>query len=161
MAERPLINVKTLQGYITGLQHVGHIVDDLDAAAESFRKLYGLEDSAVRRIPEQADGSEPVRFAFVAVGDTEFELIEPRSDEARAQLGASPCGGAGINHVAWRVTDIDACVKLLAERGIRPGHVTPAGVVSTGRSRIVYLDPADTGGLLVELVEMADAGQPA
>jgi methylmalonyl-CoA/ethylmalonyl-CoA epimerase len=63
-------------------------------------------------------------------------------------------GGAGTNYVSWHVSDIEACVSLLAESEIRPGHVTPKGVVDTGRSKIFYLDPADTGGLLVELVEV-------
>ena len=153
MPEPPLINVNSLSNYIIGLQHVGHIVDDLDRAIGAFRRLYGLDDDAVRRVPEKADGSEPALFAFVTVGDTEFELIEPRTTEAKKQLDASPRGGAGINHVAWRVSDIEACMRLLAKAGIGPGHVTPAGPVDTGRSKMVYLDPADTGGLLVELVE--------
>jgi methylmalonyl-CoA/ethylmalonyl-CoA epimerase len=152
-----LTKIKNLADQIIGLQHIGHIVDDLDTSVDAFRRLYGLDDSAVRRVPAIADGSEATLFAFVTVGDTEFELIEPRSPEARAQLGTSPRGGAGINHVAWRVRDIDACVDRLAALGIGPGHVTPGGVVDTGRSKIVYLDPADTDGLLVELVEIPGA----
>ncbi len=64
-----------------------------------------------------------------------------------------PSGGAGINHVAWRVDDIDAAVALLAERGVRPGHVTPGGVMTIGPKKMVYLDPATTGGLVIELIE--------
>jgi methylmalonyl-CoA/ethylmalonyl-CoA epimerase len=152
-----LIIVKTLADYIVGLQHIGHIVEDLDDAIDAFRRLYGVDDAAVSRVPATPDGSEPTLFAFLSVGGTDFELIQPQSAAARAQLGASPCGGAGINHIAWRVRDIEACVELLAGIGIRPGHVTPQGIVDTGRSRIVYLDPADTGGLLVELVETGDS----
>jgi methylmalonyl-CoA/ethylmalonyl-CoA epimerase len=150
-----LINVKSLEHYFDGLQHVGHVVDDLEASIDAFRRVYGIDESAVRRVPEVPDGSEATLFAFITVGGTEFELIEPRTAAAKDQLGKSPCGGAGINHVAWRVRDIDACVRLLAHAGIRPGHVTPHGVVDTGQSRIVYLDATDTGGLLVELVEIS------
>ena len=146
--------VNSLQDALVGLQHVGHIVDDLDGAIGAFRKLYGLDDTAIRRVPDDPDGTEPTLFAFVTVGDTEFELLQPQSHESRAELMLSPCGGGGINHVAWRVNDIDAAVGMLAEQRVRPGHVTPDGVVDTGRSRIVYLDPADTDGLLIELVEL-------
>ena len=148
--------VKALKDYITGLQHIGHIVSDLDAAVASFCRLYGVDESTVRRVPNSPDEDAPTLFAFITVGDTEFELIQPQSDEACALLNASPSGGAGINHVAWRVSDIDACVGLLAEQGVAPGHVTPDGVVDTGRSRIVYLNPGDSGGILIELVEIRD-----
>jgi methylmalonyl-CoA epimerase len=147
--------VNSLKEYIIGLQHIGHIVSDLDVAVASFQRLYGVDDSTVRRVPEQPDAKAPTLFAFITVGDTEFELIQPQSATARALLLESPAGGGGINHVAWRVRDIDACVSLLAQQGVAPGHVTPDGVVDTGRSRIVYLDPQDTDGILIELVELA------
>jgi len=146
--------VNTLKDYIVGLQHIGHIVEDREASIDAFRKLYGLEDDAIRRVPDEPDGTEPTLFAFISVGDTEFEIIQPQSHESRAELMLSLCGGGGINHVAWRVNDIDAAVRHLGKQRVRPGHVTPDGVVDTGRSRIVYLDPADTDGLLIELVEL-------
>ncbi len=142
--------VKALKDYIIGLQHVGHVVADLEAAVDGFRKLYGADD--VRYVPEKADVSTPTRFAFVTVGDVEFEIIQPVSEESRAMLLATPSGGAGINHVAWRVTDLDACLAVLADQGIGPGHVTPDGPVQYGEKRLVYLDPAACGGLLVELI---------
>ncbi len=70
----------------------------------------------------------------------------------------APSGGAGINHVAWRVSDIDAAMEVLAGQGIRPGYVTPQGVMTIGPRRMVYLDPETTGGLMIELLEYpADA----
>lgn len=152
--DRPLTIVKALKDHIIGLQHIGHIVPDLDVAVASFCRLYGVDDAAVRRVPDSPGDRAPTVFAFVSVGDTEFELIQPRSDEARAQLLASPSGGAGLNHVAWRVDDINACAELLGRQGITPGHVTPNGIVDTGRSKILYLDPGDTDGILIELVEI-------
>ena len=64
-----------------------------------------------------------------------------------------PSGSAGINHMAWRVDDINAAVRLLASCNIHPGHVTPEGVVAIGAKKMVYLDPATTGGLVIELIE--------
>jgi catechol 2,3-dioxygenase-like lactoylglutathione lyase family enzyme len=92
------------------------------------------------------------------VGDLEFELIEPCSEQFRTLLLGMPSGGAGINHVAWRVDDIEAAVALLATNGIRPGHVTPDGIIAIGPKKMVYLDTATTGGLVIELLEYgADA----
>jgi hypothetical protein len=60
--------------------------------------------------------------------------------------------------VAWRVDDIEAAVALLATNGIRPGHVTPDGIIAIGPKKMVYLDTATTGGLVIELLEYgADA----
>ena len=145
--------VKALRDYIIGLQHVGHVVENLDDAVAEFCRLYGVDAGDVRYVPEVPDEQTPARFAFVTVADAEFELIEPVSDEFRATLLGAPSGGAGINHVAWRVSDLDACMAVLAEQGIGPGYVTPDGPVSTGTSRIVYLNPDDCGGLFVELIE--------
>ena len=64
-----------------------------------------------------------------------------------------PSGGAGINHVAWQVDDIEAAVAHLEAAGIYPGHVTPDGIVAIGDKKMVYLDPATTGGLVLELIE--------
>ena len=129
---------------------------DVEQAVATFSHLYGLRPGDVRYVPEPPDPAAPTRFAFVTVGDVEFELIEPQSDDARRLLSPRACGGGGINHVAWRVTDLAACLSLLAARGIGPGHVTPDGPVEFGNRRMVYLDPEDCGGLLLELIEVLD-----
>ena len=145
-----------LADHIIGLRHVGHVVADLEATIDEFRRLYGLGEDAVTRVPDPGP-TVLARFAFVRVGATEFELVEPVADDQRALLFGVPSGGGGINHVAWEVRDLDVALARLANAGIRPGHVTPDGPVQTPASRIVYLDPATTGGLLVELVEPVDA----
>ncbi len=141
----------TLKDYIIGLQHVGHIVEDLQAAIAGFKTLYGVDDKDIRVVPDATD----TRFAFVTVGDTEFELIEPVSEYFKEVLLQAPSGGAGINHVAWRVSDLGACMRILAAEGITPGYVTPDGPIEFAGKRFVYLEPAATGGLYVELIEIS------
>ena len=151
---------ESLKERITGLGHVGHIVADLEQALDWFRKVYGLEDDDIVRVPNPPGHDVITLFAFVQVGNTQFELIEPVSAEAKAQLLSMPSGLAGINHVAWYVDDIQRAVSDLRQQGIGPGHVTPAGPVDIGNKYICYLNPEDTGGLVVELMQMkATAGQ--
>ena len=145
-----------LSDYIVGLQHVGHVVPDIDVALESFRHVYGLSDDAIRRIPEDPDDATEALFAFVSLAGSEFELIQPISDRFRRLLFDAPHGGAGINHVAWRVNNIGGCMEALRERGIGPGHVTPDGVLTYGDMKLVYLDPDACGGMYIELIEYAD-----
>jgi methylmalonyl-CoA/ethylmalonyl-CoA epimerase len=149
---------ESLKDYIIGLQHVGHIVEDIEAAIDGFVRLYGVDAADIRRVPEAASSNAPTLFAFIRVANTEFELIQPVSESSRAELLAVASGGAGINHVAWRVSDIDACVRLLQDKGIRPGHVTPDGPVGFGNKKLVYLSAEDLGGLLVELIELVETG---
>ena len=145
-----------LSDYIIGLQHVGHVVPDIDAALQTFQRIYGVGDESIRRVPEHSDDSAEALFAFVKVGNTEFELIQPLSERFRSTVLGAPSGGGGINHVAWRVSDIEACLGLLEETGIGPGHVTPDGPFSYGNMKIVYLDPAACDGYYIELIEISD-----
>ena len=152
---------EVLADHILGPAHVGFIVEDLEQALDQASRVYGIDRSDMRLEPAAGvDADAPTRFAFFRVGGLEFEYIEPRDRHFRELLLSMPSGGAGINHVAWRVRDIDGAVALLAARGIVPGHVTPAGVISFGGKKMVYLDPATTDGLVIELIEyLADQDQ--
>ena len=101
-----------LNDYIIGLRHVGHVVEDMEAAIHSFTRLYGLDKSMVQRIPGPGDGAEAL-FAFLTVGDTQFELIQPVSSEQLSVLGTAPSGGGGINHVAWTIRAMDEALASL------------------------------------------------
>jgi catechol 2,3-dioxygenase-like lactoylglutathione lyase family enzyme len=151
-----LADVKALlKDFIVEPAHVGFVVPDLTAAVADACSVYGLAASEIRYEPPPGVEAQ-TRFAFFTVGGLEFEYIEPVAESFRRLLLEMPSGGAGINHLAWRVFDIDAALAALAEQGIRPGHVTPDGVIDIGRKRMVYLDPATTGGMVIELLEFAD-----
>ena len=143
-----------LKDYILAPAHVGFVVHDLDAALAHAVSLYGLDEEAIRYEPAD-DVASPTRFAFFSVGGLEFEYIQPCDDHFKQLLFAAASGGGGINHVAWRVRDLAAALKALAEQGIVPGYVTPEGPVSIGQKRMVYLDPGTTGGQLIELIELS------
>ena len=141
-----------LKDYVVGVAHVGFVVEDLGVAIAEACRVYGVSPGSVDYQPEP--GVEAAtRFAFFEVGGLAFEYIEPCSEEFRTILLDMPSGGAGINHVAWSVQDIEGAVAALAVQGITPGHVTPGGVITIGAKKMVYLDPATTGGLVIELIE--------
>lgn len=133
----------TLAPFLRGLRHVGAVVPDCTAVAERWAGLLG---GSVRYV----DGGA-TRFAFLTVptGET-LEFIEPVSDHFRAMLLGR---GHGADHVCFTVTDLPRAVAALAAVGVRTGHVTPDGFVATPTFRMAYFDPADTGGVLLELVE--------
>ena len=120
-------------------------------------RLYGIDEAVVEWQPPRGE-TGPTRFAFITVAGLAFEFIEPVSEEFRNILMEKSSGGAGINHLAWLVSDIDRAMTVLDAIGVRPGYVTPGGVIRMGQRQMVYLDPATTGGHLVELIQPADAG---
>ena len=152
----------TLAEHIIGFQHVGHIVQDLATSIAEFKRVYGVSDEQIKVLPPfDVVDNVPTRFALIQVADCEFELIQPISEHFKSILWRDPSGSAGINHVAWQVKDIEDAMAKLAQHGVKPGHVTPDGVItmtttSTTTKKMVYLDPATTGGLLIELIELVN-----
>ncbi len=90
-------------------------------------------------------------FAFIPVGGTELELIQPVSDYFKEMTGAPPWGG--INHIAFQGRDVEQAAKIMEGKGVHLGYITKDGIFDTVRTKIAYLDPKDTDGILIELVE--------
>jgi methylmalonyl-CoA epimerase len=106
-----------------------------------FETLFGLRTS-------DAEDVGLHRLRFVETGDTTVELIEPISPDAPvAKFLASK--GQGLHHVCLRVPDIDAALVSLKAKGVRLIDEQPRP--GAHGSRIAFVHPAATNGLLVEL----------
>jgi methylmalonyl-CoA/ethylmalonyl-CoA epimerase len=133
------------------IDHIGVAVDDLDAAIELHTRAYGME--LVHRETVEEQGVEAV---LLDVGENHVELLAPLSEE-------TPVGrflakrGPGLHHVAYQVSDIDAALAGLRESGLRMIDEEPR--VGIRRSRVAFLHPAASGGVLTELVEPAGASE--
>jgi methylmalonyl-CoA/ethylmalonyl-CoA epimerase len=94
-----------------------------------------------------------VDAALLDVGDGHVELLQPLGSE-------TPVGkylarrGPGLHHVAYRVADIDAALSALAEAGLRLIDERPR--VGIRNSRVAFIHPASTGGVLTEIVQPAE-----
>lgn len=135
--------------YLLGLRHVGIVTESRDETVSRLQQVFGIADEEVLRIPCGDEAAE-TRFAFFSIGGTPYEVIEPVSPHFRDILLRT---NRGANHVCYNVSDLDAAVAAMGEQGVRPGHVTPNGVVETPSFRMAYFDPRDTAGLLIEFVE--------
>ncbi len=116
--------------------HTGYLTDDLEQAIAFYQKTFGGE--VLGRNP-----SATSKIAYVKIGESEVELIEP-ADKSR--LGGR--SGLIIDHVGYFVPDFDKAVADLAARGIR---LASEPYVSAAGYRNVYLDPADTNGMVIHL----------
>lgn len=126
------------------INHLGVIVDDLDAAIEAFRGKLGLTLSKTEVYAGVLD------IAFMPCGETQIELIQPReSDDPAAEYLREH--GPGIQHVAFEVDDLESTLAELAERGV--GVVGEAPRPGADDTIIAFLDPRSFGGILVELCQ--------
>jgi len=127
------------------LDHVGVAVPNLAAAIEQWRPLLGLPESAPEVVP-----SNRVRVAFVAVGGTHLELLEP-TDPTSPVARYLERRGPGVHHLAFAVPDVDAALAEVARRGER---VVDERSRPGARGRQVgFAHPSAFGGVLVEFVE--------
>jgi methylmalonyl-CoA/ethylmalonyl-CoA epimerase len=129
------------------IDHVGVAVEDLDAAIALYENTYNME--LVHRETVEEQGVEAV---LLDVGENHVELLAPLGPD-------TPVGkflakkGPGIHHVAYQVTDIDAALESLKAAGTRLIDETPR--IGIRGSRVAFLHPAASGGVLTEIVEPA------
>ena len=134
------------------IDHVGVAVPDLDEAMAYYRDTFGM-----RVVHEETNEEQGVREAMVAVGDSGscIQLLAPLDEESTIAKFLDR-SGPGIQQLAYRVDDIEHVSAVLRERGLRLLYDAPRR--GTSNSRVNFLHPKDTGGVLVELVEPAVAG---
>lgn len=129
------------------IDHIGVAVEDLDAALA----LYGesFEMTLAHRETVESQGVEAV---LLDVGEGHIELLRPLGpDTAVGKFLAR--SGPGLHHVAYAVDDIDATLPRLTAAGIQLIDSEPR--VGIRDSRVAFLHPRSTGGVLTEIVEPA------
>ena len=136
----------------TMIDHVGIAVNDLDAAIAFYSDTYGMT-----LLHEETNEEQGVREAMMSVGDSGscIQLLAPLTPESTIAKFLHR-SGPGIQQMAYRVADIDAVSTTLRERGLRLLYDAPRR--GTSDSRVNFIHPKDTGGVLVELVEPAAEG---
>jgi methylmalonyl-CoA/ethylmalonyl-CoA epimerase len=127
------------------IDHIGVAVEDLDAAIALYEKSFEME--LVHRETVESQGVEAV---LLDVGDGHVELLSPLGpDTAVGKFLAKR--GKGLHHVAYASDDIEATLKRLAATGIELIDSEPR--VGIRESRVAFLKPSSTGGVLIEIVE--------
>ena len=139
---------------VTAIDHVGIAVADLDAAIKWYHDNLGMIV-----VHEEINAEQGVREAMLSVrgapvGSSQVQLMAPL-DETSTIAKFIDKRGAGIQQLAYRVSDLDALSERLRGKGVRLLYDAPRR--GTSNSRINFIHPKDAGGVLVELVEHAAA----
>jgi methylmalonyl-CoA epimerase len=133
---------------LSAIDHVGIAVEDIDAALALYCDSLGMPLVHRETVAEQG-----VDAALLDVGDGHIELLQPLGPE-------TPVGkyltrrGPGLHHVAYRVADVDATLSALAAAGLR--LIDEHSRRGIRGSRVAFLHPASTGGVLTEIVQPAE-----
>ena len=130
------------------IDHVGLAVSDLEEAIDLHVNVYGLALVHRETVAEQG-----VEAALLDVGESHLELLAPLGDD-------TPVGkflakkGPGLHHVAYQVADIEATLASLRDAGLRLIDEEPRTGIRA--SRVAFLHPASTGGVLTEIVQPSE-----
>ena len=130
------------------IDHIGVAVDDLDAALNLYAEVLGMPVVHRETVTEQG-----VDAVLLDVGENHVELLAPLGPD-------TPVGkflakkGPGLHHVAYQVADIEATLAALKAAGTRLIDETPR--VGIRNSRVAFVHPASTGGVLTEIVQPAE-----
>jgi len=130
------------------IDHIGVAVESIDDALKLYETSY--EMTLVHREVVEEQGVEAV---LLDLGENHVELLQPLGPD-------TPVGkylerrGAGIHHVAYQVTDIDAELARLRDAGVQLIDQTPR--IGIRGSRVAFCHPKSTGGVLTEIVEPAE-----
>jgi methylmalonyl-CoA/ethylmalonyl-CoA epimerase len=131
------------------LHHLGIAVRDLEEAVTAWGAL-GLQPSHQEAVP-----GDRVRVAFLPFRGGRLELLEPL-DEASPVARFLERRGPGLHHVAFEVEHLDIVLADLRAQGVR--LIDETARPGAHGSRVAFLHPAATGGVLVELVEPGQKG---
>ena len=128
---------------MTRLDHIGIAVRSLDAA--KIYETLGLTIGHVETVESQG-----VKTAFLSVGDSNLELLEPTGPDSTVAKFIEK-RGEGIHHICLRVDDIEGHLARLKDAGYR--LINEAPVPGAHGCRVAFLHPSAGNGVLIELSE--------
>ena len=127
------------------MDHIGVAVEDLDDAIQLYEERLGMPLQHRETVEEQG-----VEAVLLGVGESHVELLRPLSpDTAVGRFLAR--SGPGLHHVAYGTDDIDSALEAVRGAGVRLIDERPR--IGIRGSRVAFLHPKSTGGVLTELVE--------
>ena len=129
------------------IDHIGVAVEDIDAALELYESAFGMALAHRETVEDQG-----VEAVLLDVGEGHVELLAPLGPETAVGKFLAR-KGEGLHHVAYAVDDIDGALVRIAAAGIELIDSEPR--VGIRDSRVAFLHPRSTGGVLTEIVEPA------
>jgi methylmalonyl-CoA epimerase len=135
---------------LSAIDHVGVAVQDIDSALALYRDSLGMELVHRETVDEQG-----VDAALFDVGDAHIELLAPLGPETAVGKFLAR-RGPGLHHVAYRVESVEKTLAACTAAGMQLIDQQPRTGIRG--SRVAFIHPASTGGVLTEIVQPATEG---
>ena len=130
---------------LTKINHVGVAVPSIEEALPFYRDALGMTLAGTEEV-----ASQMVRVAFLVIGESKIELLEPTSPESPVAKFLEK-NGPGVHHLAYGVADIEAAIARLTAQGTRMIDAAPRD--GAHGARIAFIHPKSSGGVLTELCQ--------
>jgi methylmalonyl-CoA/ethylmalonyl-CoA epimerase len=131
---------------LTKIDHIGIAVHSLEEALPFYRDHLGMTLAGSEEVE-----SQKVRVAFLTIGDSKIELLQPTSPDSPVAKFLEK-NGSGFHHLAYCVLDIDAAIAGLTAKGTR--MIDPLPRDGAHGARIAFIHPKSSGGVLTELCQL-------
>jgi len=129
------------------IDHIGIVVRDIQNALQVYETALGLTVKEVVEVPDQH-----VRVAFLPLGESNIELVEPAADDSGVARFLEK-RGEGIHHICIAVNDIEAALGRLRAHAVPLIDEAPR---PSAHGRVAFVHPRGMHGVLLELVEHHD-----
>ena len=130
---------------IKKIDHIGIAVSSIDEALPYYRDILGLEYTGSEVVEEQK-----VRVAFLKIGESRIELLEPTSPDSPI-AGFLEKRGGGIHHIAVRTDSIEDDLEQHSSHDVRMIDSSPR--IGAHNMKIAFVHPKSTSGVLLELCQ--------
>jgi methylmalonyl-CoA/ethylmalonyl-CoA epimerase len=130
------------------IDHLGVAVNSIEEGKQFWMDVLGLKFEGSDTVVEQK-----VTTGFFPVGESEVELLESTSPDGPIAKYLEK-RGEGIQHIAFRVENLEAALEELRAKGVQLIDQKPR--IGAGGAKIAFLHPKATRGVLVELCERSD-----
>jgi methylmalonyl-CoA/ethylmalonyl-CoA epimerase len=137
------LHVKRDSSMLTKINHIGIAVNSIEEAIPFYRDSLGMTLKGSEEVP-----SQKVKVAFLAIGESKVELLEPTSPDSPVAKFLEK-NGPGVHHIAYSVPDIDQAIATLIAGGTR--MIDSVAREGAHGARIAFIHPKSSGGVLTEI----------
>ena len=130
---------------IKHIDHIGIAVKSIEQAGKFYEEILGLKIQDIENVADQK-----VNVAFIPITDSEVELLESTHEDGPVAKYINS-RGEGIQHLAFRVENLEQALEELKAKGVRLIDEKPR--YGAGGAKIAFIHPKETNGVLVELCE--------
>ena len=133
---------------IKSIHHIAVVVEDVEASLKFWQEILGLQPTAVSDMPAEA-----ARIAFLPLGESEIELVQPTSPDSGISRYLEK-RGPGMHHLCLQVDDIAGMLSRLKASGIQLINEEPK--LGEGGRLYAFIHPRSANGVLVELYQLSE-----